>query len=381
MHEYGLDDLPERAFLRRSVPESAPKVRAAIRAGLRGRSLDSPLTLPPNVARQAGEAIADQIRSNIDTLRTPPNKPDTIARKGSRNPLLDSQTMRDAVEVRTRPRRPKMRPDGTAGSPKGAAQRGGRARRSMIELLDYLGGLDQSRKGGSPGEPLTVFPWQRRFIRGAFRKGVTTAALSVARANGKTCSNGGDRRRDIGRAVDGPEIRNRARGFELFRASPDRLRALSSLSWATGCGTGGAGRYGTRRSKPGSRTGKPGRGCAVLGSDPRRAHGLAPSLVRRAMSPHSGQGRPGERMVAALRTAAGKQPESRFVALGTRPADADLTGSRSCSPGGADYAQTHAARLGDPPFWKRTWRRANPSLDHLPDLGGRDPGGSCPGTA
>ena len=101
LHEYGLDDLPERAFLRRSVPESAPKVRAAIRAGLRGRSLDSPLTLPPNVARQAGEAIADQIRSNIDTLRTPPNKPDTIARKGSRNPLLDSQTMRDSVEVRT----------------------------------------------------------------------------------------------------------------------------------------------------------------------------------------------------------------------------------------------------------------------------------------
>ena len=100
LHEYGLDDLPERAFLRRSVPESAPKVRAAIRAGLRGRSLDHPLTLPPNVAKQAGEAVADRIRANIEALRTPPNKPGTIARKGSRNPLLDSQTMRDSVEVR-----------------------------------------------------------------------------------------------------------------------------------------------------------------------------------------------------------------------------------------------------------------------------------------
>ena len=36
--------------------------------------------------------------------------------------------------------------------------------------------------------------------------------------------------------------------------------------------------------------------------------------------------------------------------------------------GSADYAQTHAARPDDPPFQKRTWRKANPSLDHMPDL-------------
>jgi len=36
--------------------------------------------------------------------------------------------------------------------------------------------------------------------------------------------------------------------------------------------------------------------------------------------------------------------------------------------GGADYAQTHAARPDDPPFRRRTWTKANPSMAHLPDL-------------
>ena len=57
-----------------------------------------------------------------------------------------------------------------------------------------------------------------------------------------------------------------------------------------------------------------------IGSDPRRAHGLAPVLVL-ADEPAQWPESTGERMVAALRTAAGKQPHSRFVALGTRPAD------------------------------------------------------------
>ena len=36
--------------------------------------------------------------------------------------------------------------------------------------------------------------------------------------------------------------------------------------------------------------------------------------------------------------------------------------------GGADYAQTHAARADNPPFQRRTWAKANPSLGHMPDM-------------
>ena len=104
----------------------------------------------------------------------------------------------------------------------------------------------------------------------------------------------------------------------------------------------------------------------VIGSDPRRAHGLAPVLVL-ADEPAQWSSSTGEKMVAALRTAAGKQPHSRFVALGTRPADAEHWFSKLLV-GGCDYAQCHAARASDPPFQRRTWAKANPSLAHMPDL-------------
>ena len=111
---------------------------------------------------------------------------------------------------------------------------------------------------------------------------------------------------------------------------------------------------------------KTGARVRCIGSDPRRAHGLAPVLVL-ADEPAQWPETTGERMVAALRTAAGKQPHSRFVAIGTRSADAEHWFSKMLA-GSADYAQSHAARPDDPPFQKRTWAKANPSLAHMPDL-------------
>ena len=234
----------------------------------------------------------------------------------------------------------------------------------MIDLLlTYLSGLEVSQ-GRLSGEALTVFPWQRRFIRGAFREGVTTAALSVARANGKTTLVAGI----AAATLDGPLTVPRSEtvlvassfeqariGFEHVLAfMGDKLRDRGRFRvWDT------AQQARCEDRKTGARV-------RCIGSDPRRAHGLAPSLVL-ADEPSQWPRATGERMVAALRTAAGKQPESRFVALGTRPADTSHWFAKMLS-GGADYSQTHAARAGDPPFWKRTWKRANPSLDHLPDL-------------
>ncbi len=36
--------------------------------------------------------------------------------------------------------------------------------------------------------------------------------------------------------------------------------------------------------------------------------------------------------------------------------------------GGAGFALSYAASADDPPFRVATWRKANPSLDHLPSL-------------
>ena len=72
-------------------------------------------------------------------------------------------------------------------------------------------------------------------------------------------------------------------------------------------------------------------------------------------------------MLAALRTSMGKQPGARLIALGTRPASAEHWFAKMLA-GTTDYAQCDAADADDPPFQRRTWKRANPSLDHMPNL-------------
>ncbi len=104
----------------------------------------------------------------------------------------------------------------------------------------------------------------------------------------------------------------------------------------------------------------------ALGSDPKRAHGLAPSLIL-ADEPAQWPTHTGDRMLVALRTSMGKQPGARLIALGTRPASAEHWFAKMLA-GTADYAQCHNAAPDDPPFQRRTWKRANPSLEHLPDL-------------
>ena len=62
----------------------------------------------------------------------------------------------------------------------------------------------------------------------------------------------------------------------------------------------------------------------------------------------------------------GKYPAPGLWPLGTRPADSEHWFSRLLE--NAEYAQCHAARPDDPPFQRRTWAKANPSLKYLPNL-------------
>ena len=231
-----------------------------------------------------------------------------------------------------------------------------------LALEGHLSGLEVSQ-GRHAGEPFTVLPWERRFVRGAFAPGVRSAALAIARGNGKTTLVAG-----VACAyLDGPMVERRgevvivASAFSQARIAfehvlafldprddPGRWRIQDSANTAT-----------VEDRRTGARV-------RCIGSDPRRAHGLAPVLVladEPAQWPHTSR----DAMLSALATARGKISGSRLVALGTRPADAEHWFSRMLA-GGADYSQQHAARPDDPPFRLRTWRRANPSLDHMPDL-------------
>ena len=234
---------------------------------------------------------------------------------------------------------------------------------AATDLVAYLSGLKVTQ-GRLAGQPLRVFPWERRFLRGAFRPGTQSAALSVARGNGKTALVAG-----IACAtLDGPLAVPRgetvivASSFEQARIAFEHVLAFMGDRIAD------KRRFRVWDTAQQARVEDKVTGARVrcIGSDPRRAHGLAPVLVL-ADEPAQWPGNTGERMVAALRTAAGKQPHSRFVALGTRPAD-DAHWFAKMLGGRCDYFQCHAVGDDDKPFRKATWLKANPSLKYLPDL-------------
>ena len=186
-------------------------------------------------------------------------------------------------------------------------------------LERYLAGLTITQ-GRRAGQPFEVLPWQRRFIRGAFAPGAGVAALSVGRGNGKTALVAGI----VCAALEGPLVVPRA----------ETVIVASSFSQACIAFGHVMAFHGGSRERPGPVSGLANRptgqiedratGAMIrcLGSDPRRAHGLAPSLIL-ADEPAQWPRSSGERMVAALMTALGKIPDARLIALGTRPAGTD----------------------------------------------------------
>ena len=104
----------------------------------------------------------------------------------------------------------------------------------------------------------------------------------------------------------------------------------------------------------------------VIGSDPRRAHGLRSKLIL-CDEPSQWEPAKSDKMLAALSTSLGKVPGSRMIWLGTKPDSSSHFFARILE-GGADYTQIHAASKGDPKFLLRTIRKSNPSYDHMGTL-------------
>ena len=234
-------------------------------------------------------------------------------------------------------------------------------------LLDYLEGLTVSQ-GRMAGLPFPVLPWERRFIRGAFAPHAIESALSVGRGNGKTTLTAGI----AAAALDGPLVMPRsetvivASSFEQGRISFGHVYAFLQEVHGDELQDKRKWRVWDSANKAWIQNRENGAIVKAIGSDPRRAHGLAPGLVL-ADEPAQWEPSRSEAMIAALRTGLGKIPNGRLIALGTRPADAQHWFSQMLD-GGGDYSQVHMARPDDPPFRKRTWARANPSLDFMPDL-------------
>ena len=234
-------------------------------------------------------------------------------------------------------------------------------------LIEYLGGLTLVG-GDRDGEPFTVLGWQRRFLQGAFRRS-GDSALSVGRGNGKSALVAG-----IASAVVDPvgPLHGPARSVICAAASFEQSRVVFEdvLTYLRSQGYDLDDRKAWRKQDSANRSILQHRASMAsvrcIGSDPKTAHGQRPVLVL-ADEPAQWEPASRDKMIAALRTGLGKVPNSRLIALGTRSAVADHWFSRMLD-GGADYAQTHAAGALDPPFRVATWRKANPSIGHLPSL-------------
>ena len=241
---------------------------------------------------------------------------------------------------------------------------------SANAIADYIEGL-LIPQGRFQGQPFHLFPWQRRFLRGAFGQ-PEAAALSLARGGGKTTLIA-----SLGAAcvdVDGP----------LVAEESDSLIVASSFDQGLICfrqimrllaptferhGVGGKGRFRVQDSanRATIQDRETGAMLRVLGSDYRRLHGVI--LGGLLIGDELAQWPPGQihEMLSALETAMGKVDGARALWIGTRPAAADHPFERMLQ-GAVGYSQIHAAGPDDPPFQRRTWKKANPGLDGLPDL-------------
>ena len=231
------------------------------------------------------------------------------------------------------------------------------------QLENYIKTL-QITQGERAGELFQVLPWQRRFIRGAFAPGVETSSLTIGRGGGKSslasaicCA-----------AIDGCLRQPRAETI-LVASSMNQARILfdgvkamlgdkleDRKTWRVLNGNAAV----MIEHKPS------GARVRAISSDARRAHGLQAGLTI-IDEPARHEENSAESLLVALTTGTGKIPDARIIAIGTRPKDSEHWFSKWLN-GGADYSQIHAAPDDAPIFQKATWRRANPSLDHLPVL-------------
>lgn len=234
------------------------------------------------------------------------------------------------------------------------------------DLIDFVGGLTIVG-GDADGEPFTVLPWEARFLRGAFRR-AGDAALSEARGNGKTALCAG-----IATAVADPGGPLHGNRYEcvVVASSFDQSRITYEdvLSFLRERGHDIDDRALWRKQDSANRAlieyRPTGARVRCLGSDPSRMHGIRPKLVL-ADEPAQWPKETRDRAIAALRTSLGKVPGSKLIALGTRPADDEHFFAKMLER--APYVQVHATPPDDPPFRKRSIRKANPSYDHLPSL-------------
>lgn len=235
------------------------------------------------------------------------------------------------------------------------------------ELLEYIGNL-QTDQGWNQGNKFVVFPWEKRFLTGTFGQEYLQgdSALTCARGAGKTSFIA----TIAASAINGPLVQDRAETIVVAPSLGQARLTFSHVRWML------------REELDNRRCWKvwdngqtslienrqTGQVLKCVGADPRRLHGLSPALTiideGAQFSPNTA-----EETYAVLRSAHGKIPGSRMIAIGTRPPEGVDHFFNSMLEE-SDYVQIHACTKDiDPPFQRKSWEKACPSLRHgMPSL-------------
>lgn len=98
-NEFGTSVAPERSFIRSTVDEKRRDFER-LRDDLLTSIADNKIGVNAALTR-LGFRISQEIKSKIIKLRTPPNAPSTIAKKGFNNPLIDSHLLLNSIDFQT----------------------------------------------------------------------------------------------------------------------------------------------------------------------------------------------------------------------------------------------------------------------------------------
>ena len=237
----------------------------------------------------------------------------------------------------------------------------------------------QKRKiseGRRAGENFVVLDWERKFLIDLLDH--STNGLSVARGNGKTtflsCLSS--------EFLDGPLRRPRGE-VDLVASSLKQARiAFKHIMFFLGNDGGRLTKNkvnGVKRWRVIDNSHQAEIEDVIndvmlmcLGCDPDRAHGRAPSMIL-ADEPAKWKATKAQEMYNALNTSLGKQPDSKLIVTGTMPSDSAHWFYRMMMfPDAMEDTAVHLYQATpedeDDVFDEETWRQANPSYDHLPDL-------------
>lgn len=94
IHEFGLDDMPQRSFLRSAYDENLPMIDKMIQRVANGAVFG----LGTNAAlNQLGNVVQGMVQRKIVDGPFAPNSPATIKRKKSSKPLIDTGHLRQSI--------------------------------------------------------------------------------------------------------------------------------------------------------------------------------------------------------------------------------------------------------------------------------------------